>query len=198
MKYFLLSILLLFSFSTYAGTCAVQINSVSDLSESDRQKMIVQCENAKMAAITNTSNGVTAENVDKWAEIATKFVAALSLVAAEAGRSLNEFLPTPAGILASTLIIWQVMGDDIMHLVACIGIMMVAGFYIKGVAAYRKTLLVTGVDNVTQKGWFGREKTVQVKSYCGPNELSKTKPTKDEMSDHSWYGVVTMFIVGTE
>lgn len=134
---------------------------------SQSKKMIADCESTKLTEITPSAEKITTESVDKWSQIATRFVAAIALVAKELGQTVNEFLPTPAGLIAATLIIWQVMGDDIIGGLKCIMGIWLGLFWMSAVRMYIKSMLFDKVEKEERKFlWFTFTKDVKkYKSY---------------------------------
>lgn len=177
--------------SAHAATCRQQIQQISGLDNLTKQSMIVDCESTKLAsqeaaATPVITTGERIEMAEKWAEVAKQFVGAMSLVAQEMGKTVNEFLPTPAGILTATLITWQVMGDDIMTglsnvIQACVSII-----FMLIVARYTKNLRHSETKEVEVTNWFGT-KIKKVKVYTPVAKLS--------CNETEWYHAV--YIIGT-
>lgn len=189
-KVCLFVVLSMFACGSYAYTCADQIGNISDLTDVAKQKMISECEAQKLADISAAAAPKAedmAASADKWADVAIKFIGAISLVAQQLNQSVNEFLPTPAGILTASLIVWHVMGDDIMGILGCTGGMIFGWIIIMLTRAYCNKLLISKYEQKTVKGWFGREKIIDVPVYIAPTALTIETASWSDTSDRDWY-----------
>jgi len=188
-----------------ATNCASQINNISDLPDIAKQQMIVECEQNKLNDVRSIvepdmSADEAADMAQKWAGVANAFLGAINTVAKDLGVTINEFLPTPAGILTAVLITWEVMGDDIGEVVSSVvgcSAFVILGFIVLNMGRrYCKRQLVTKTETVLIKGWFGREKHVQKDTYCSINELDRHGGGSDSPSDHSWYYITVLVTTG--
>lgn len=110
MKYVMILVLTLFS----ATTWACDMRGVPD---EFAQKLRVECEQMKLAAETSKTavvSTMTPERVSEWAQISEQFAKALGIAAKEVGVSINEFMGTPAGIITTAVILWTVLGKDVL------------------------------------------------------------------------------------
>lgn len=115
MKYVMILVLTLLS----ATTWACDMRGVPD---EFAQKLKVECEQMKLAAEATTSaaNAITPERLSEWAQISEQFAKALGIAAREVGVSVNEFMGTPAGIITTAVILWSVLGQDVLALLGMI------------------------------------------------------------------------------
>jgi hypothetical protein len=193
MKYFMTCLLLSLAFvsTANAATCVDQIRHISGLDEVTKQSMIVTCETTKLEAqqssvVTAMGTDEKIEMAEKWAEVAKQFVGAMALVAEEMGKTVNEFLPTPAGILTASLITWQVMGDSITSGLSKVLQAAVAILFMFIVYRYTKAMRHCETKEVTLKGFRG-EKLAKYKVYTPVAKLSGDR--------QGWFHVI--YVVGT-
>lgn len=142
-KRILFTLALLVSAPSFAGSCAQQINQVSGLSDSVAQEMIVQCEQAKLAATQQVVPD--ADKINAYAEVARAVAEAIGVAAKELGVAVNDFIVTPAGMLTAGIILWKFVGATLVS--AFIAIM--AGVCLSVLCTYfRKRVLFKGYINV--------------------------------------------------
>lgn len=116
-KKILLTLTLLVSAGTAsAATCQQQIANISGLDAQTKQEMIISCEQAKLTTIVTPEQAVTAEKINKYAEAAKAFAEALGVAAKELGIAVNEFLGTTAGKLTAAMILWKVLGAQLLSI----------------------------------------------------------------------------------
>jgi len=58
----------------------------------------------------------TIEEAHKWVDLGTKFGQSIGSAARELGVLVSDFLKTPVGKLTAVLIIWKIIGADLIHL----------------------------------------------------------------------------------
>lgn len=122
MKHLVIGVVLLLSAGgAWANTCA-SINDLSGLDAATKQKMVVECEQAKLAAAQNATPAVPGlgdtltdpEALSQWGRVANEFAKALGVAAKEMGIAADEFLGTGAGKLTAALIVWHVAGQELI------------------------------------------------------------------------------------
>jgi hypothetical protein len=69
------------------------------------------------AAQTNNSGLPAADEAQKWVNVSSGIGKGLVAMVKELGVTINEFITTPAGILAMGMLVWHVMGNEIIHVV---------------------------------------------------------------------------------
>lgn len=201
MKHILiLALFTMLSISTHATSCSTRIGAIDGLDASTKQNMIVACEQAKAQSLrTSIPEASTAdEYVDlahKWSIVANSFVGAINNVAKELGHTLNEFITTPAGILAAGLIAWEVMGDTASSFIESLFQSIALTCLAIGVGVWRKrilrAMLITGQEHITIKNWFGKDKIITKKTYKTIADLSR-KCGRDEISESGSYALTSI------
>lgn len=85
------------------------MSQVSQLDEAQKQELL-----AKATDIRNGSS--SAQTAREWVDIGTSLGQGLAATARELGVAVNDFAKSPVGIIAIVLIVWNYMGDTIIHL----------------------------------------------------------------------------------
>ncbi len=91
-----------------------QTDTVNTKGLSDAQRAELQLQAERMKAQVP---GETIQNAREWVDLGTALGQALGGSARELGIATNEFAMTPVGKVATVLIVWKIMGRDIVHLV---------------------------------------------------------------------------------
>jgi len=60
---------------------------------------------------------INPDTMAKWAEIGKGIATSLSAACKELSIGVNDFVKTPVGKLTTALIVWQVVGKDIWHII---------------------------------------------------------------------------------
>jgi hypothetical protein len=99
------------------------------LTESQKAQIIQSIESTASSTATPT---VT--TVDQWVSLGMKIGQALAGCAKELNLAVNDFMKTPAGKVATVLIVWKVMAIDILHIVGglmilVVGLTLVRAYY---------------------------------------------------------------------
>lgn len=81
----------------------------------DVQKAELALQVAKQVEEAKTVKLNKPEEVKEWVNYGTEIGRALAGTARELGVVANEFIQTPAGQLTMAMIVWKVMGHDIVH-----------------------------------------------------------------------------------
>lgn len=121
-------LLMVISFSAMAGnsTAAVDSAGFSKLSETEKAEII------KLVA-DKASNGapavLTEDRVEKWVKIGSNIGQGLAGAAKEVGVAVNDFSNTPVGKLTTMLIVWHMIGDQLVHIIGGI-LVWIVGFTI--------------------------------------------------------------------
>lgn len=118
MKTIIAIIITLFSVQSYALTTEdfnrAGFANLSTAQQADILKTIATT--AEQAKQANSLPPVpSVEDVEKYADIGTNIAKALGTAAKELNVGINEFISTPAGIIATGLIIYKVLGQDVLN-----------------------------------------------------------------------------------
>lgn len=109
--------------SSMAVACEI---TGSGLPSEMKQKLIVECEQMKLAAQSAPeAPKVTKEDLSEWANISQEFAKAIGIAAKEMGVAVNEFITTPAGILTAGVILWHTLGADAIKILSILGVTLV-------------------------------------------------------------------------
>ena len=109
----------------------------------------------------------TIDKVQQYSQLGSSIGLALASTARELGVVANDFLKTPVGLIAVTLIVWKMVGATMIHVLGGIGFMLVflpiwyAGFK-------RHCLIKSEVIATDEKG----KKTRTVTSHNGGTDCS--------------------------
>lgn len=127
-----------------------------------------------VAVAANTPPAPDPSTATQWATdmatVAESFARAIGIAARELGVAVNDFLKTPAGVLTAVVILWKVIGSDLLTVLTCVPIMAI--FTI----AYFKILrglLVGGYETSQHSLLFGLVKYTRRRPvYLGPDQIS--------------------------
>lgn len=123
MKKVILAIMLCVSLSAFAASASglssssVDSAGFSKLSETEKAEILKQV--ADKASTKNVFGGSTApadEKVEKWVRIGSNIGQGLAGAAKEVGVAVNDFAKTPVGQLTMVLIVWHMIGAQLIHL----------------------------------------------------------------------------------
>lgn len=119
---------MLISSVSFAGIDKDDLGDFNKLTATQKAEIISQIAHSKEQ---NDKFGVgqiptTPEKLRKWAEVGSAVGKGLVATASELGVEVNEFAKTGVGKLAIVLLIWKVMGSDIIHIVGGIMWFMIA------------------------------------------------------------------------
>ena len=101
-------------------------NVLSDLTPAQKAELVLKAEELKKAAqdealkkAKETAVAVAAttpSDLEAYAELGQKYGIAITSVARELGKSIDEIMATDVGRIALFLIIWKVLGDTILSI----------------------------------------------------------------------------------
>lgn len=124
MKNFILAVMLFLTMLVTPAFSAVVVDT-SGLSEAQKAALVQQIETI------NGSPDAIVEKVDKWVNAGERIGKMLGGAAKELGIAVNDFMNTPAGVLTVTLIIYQYIGNDLIHLVLGFSVFVVGFFQLR-------------------------------------------------------------------
>lgn len=113
MKYVIMLIMLV---SVANG--AIAETKFSQLSASQQAELIAVVASSLSKVDGDVKQVQSDDSAAKWIDFGKHIGAALSGTARELGVVANDFIKTPAGQLTTYLIVWKVMGRDIIHIAA--------------------------------------------------------------------------------
>lgn len=140
-----------------AAEAKLTVNSVAqagfDNLTAEQQAQILQSITA-----AQTKETETVDKIDKWVNVGERVGKMVGGAAKELGVAANEFVKTDVGKMTAALIVWNYMGEDLVHIFVHVGGGMM--FMFLGLTAIyivvRKAYPVTYTYDTTVKNWFGR------------------------------------------
>lgn len=132
------------------GQSTVNLDSLTDA-----QKRELQAQAESMRSI-NSGNSPAAKEAREWIDIGTAVGKALGSSARELNIAVNEFAETPVGMLTAVLIVWKVVGSEIIHYIFGVGFMLLAipTWWWMWSRVYR-------IKKIVKTGWFSKEITYE-------------------------------------
>ena len=180
MKKFFVAILMMVSVSAWAGNTSDAVNSAgfSKLSEAEKAEVIKMV--ADKASQKDVIPSMTEDKVEKWVKIGSNIGQGLAGAAKEVGVAVNDFATTPVGQLTMMLIVWHMIGAQLIHVFG--GIMI----WIVGIAIIRHMVARAYPSKIT----YSKE----VKNFFGNYVVEKSEPIAiDDSNAAGWlfaYGII--------
>lgn len=111
-------IFMLLSFSAYAI-------DYGDVKDAGFDKLTVEQKSEILKLVSSQSNAPTTGNkavqvADSWLNIGERIGRGFSAAAKELGVAVNEFATTPVGKLTIVLIVWNLMGGMVIHVIGAV------------------------------------------------------------------------------
>ena len=175
--------LMLFSAVSFAGNTADAVNSAgfSKLSEAEKAEVIkMVADKAATKEAGMIPQLASEDKVEKWVKIGSNIGQGLAGAAKEVGVAVNDFAKTPVGQLTMMLIVWHMIGAQLIHVFG--GIMI----WIVGIAIIRHMVARAYPSKIT----YSKE----VKNIFGNYVIEKSEPIAiDDDNAAGWlfaYGIV--------
>lgn len=182
MKKFFVAILMMVSISAWAGNTSDAVNSAgfSKLTEAEKAEVIKIVADKASSKDASVPVALTEDRVEKWVKIGSNIGQGLAGAAKEVGVAVNDFSQTPVGQLTMLLIVWHMIGAQLIHVFG--GIMI----WIVGIAIIRHMVARAYPSKIT----YSKE----VKNIFGNYVIEKVEPMEiDGGSAAGWlcaYGIV--------
>jgi hypothetical protein len=182
MKKFFAAILMMVSISAWAGNTSDAVNSAgfSKLTEAEKAEVIKIVADKASSKDSSVPVALTEDRVEKWVKIGSNIGQGLAGAAKEVGVAVNDFSQTPVGQLTMLLIVWHMIGAQLIHVFG--GIMI----WIVGIAIIRHMVARAYPSKIT----YSKE----VKNIFGNYVIEKVEPMAiDGGSAAGWlfaYGIV--------
>ena len=90
---------------------------IEDLSPEDAAQVLQLKKTAEAPVIPELPPVPPEERVEKWVSIGNQIGQAIGGACKELGVAVNDFIVTPAGVLTVTLIVWEVVGEDLWGII---------------------------------------------------------------------------------
>lgn len=166
----------------HAGT-DTRLSGYDNLTDAQKAELAVKV--SEMAAAQQKPVVPSITTVEKWAGFGQQIGSALAGTARELGIVANEFIQTPAGQVTMYMIIWKVMGSEIVHVGA--GLLILFTFVPLWIYLFRRMCLIKGFK-VQQIEHEGKTKNINVPQYYEPRDVSE---------ERGWMFVILGIILGT-
>ena len=182
MKKFFVAILMMVSISAWAGNTSDAVNSAgfSKLTEAEKAEVIKIVADKASSKNSSVPVALAEDRVEKWVKIGSNIGQGLAGAAKEVGVAVNDFSQTPVGQLTMLLIVWHMIGAQLIHVFG--GIMI----WIVGIAIIRHMVARAYPSKIT----YSKE----VKNIFGNYVIEKVEPMEiDGGSAAGWlcaYGIV--------
>ena len=182
MKKFFAVILMAVSFSAFAGNDSETVRNAgfARLSEAEKAEVIKMVADKAASKDASVPAALTEDKVEKWVKIGSNIGQGLAGAAKEVGVAVNDFSQTPVGQLTMLLIVWHMIGAQLIHVFG--GIMI----WIVGIAIIRHMVARAYPSKIT----YSKE----VKNDFGNYAVEKVEPMAiDDSNAAGWlfaYGIV--------
>ena len=182
MKKFFAVILMMVSISAFAGNDSETVRAAgfAKLSEAEKAEVIKMVADKAASKDVSVPAALTEDKVEKWVKIGSNIGQGLAGAAKEVGVAVNDFAKTPVGQLTMMLIVWHMIGAQLIHVFG--GIMI----WIVGIAIIRHMVARAYPSKIT----YSKE----VKNIFGNYVIEKSEPIAiDDGNAAGWlfaYGIV--------
>jgi hypothetical protein len=164
MKKFFAVILMAVSFSAFAGNDSETVRNAgfARLSEAEKAEVIKMVADKAASKDASVPAALTEDKVEKWVKIGSNIGQGLAGAAKEVGVAVNDFSQTPVGQLTMLLIVWHMIGAQLIHVLG--GILI----WIVGIAIIRHMVARAYPSKIT----YSKE----VKNMFGNYVVEKVEP----------------------
>ena len=164
MKKFFAVILMAVSFSAFAGNDSETVRNAgfARLSEAEKAEVIKMVADKAASKDASVPAALTEDKVEKWVKIGSNIGQGLAGAAKEVGVAVNDFSQTPVGQLTMLLIVWHMIGAQLIHVLG--GILI----WIVGIAIIRHMVARAYPSKIT----YSKE----VKNIFGNYVVEKVEP----------------------
>ena len=164
MKKFFAVILMVVSFSAFAGNDSETVRNAgfARLSEAEKAEVIKMVADKAASKDASVPAALTEDKVEKWVKIGSNIGQGLAGAAKEVGVAVNDFSQTPVGQLTMLLIVWHMIGAQLIHVLG--GILI----WIVGIAIIRHMVARAYPSKIT----YSKE----VKNMFGNYVVEKVEP----------------------
>lgn len=164
MKKFFAVILMAVSFSAFAGNDSETVRNAgfARLSEAEKAEVIKMVADKAASKDSSVPAALTEDKVEKWVKIGSNIGQGLAGAAKEVGVAVNDFSQTPVGQLTMLLIVWHMIGAQLIHVLG--GILI----WIVGIAIIRHMVARAYPSKIT----YSKE----VKNMFGNYVVEKVEP----------------------
>lgn len=162
---------LMLSMSFAHANTDTRLSGYDNLSDAQKAELAVKV--SEMASQQKAPAVPTIGTVEKWAGFGQQIGSALAGTARELGIVANEFIKTPAGQVTMYLVIWKVMGSEVVHVGA--GLLILSIFVPLWIYLFRRMCIIKGFNIKTITDDAGKTKNVKVPEFFQPSEVSEER-----------------------
>ena len=163
MKSFIAAIMFVFALPVFAQLNATNVNQAGFAQLTEEQKAQVVQQVATMAAQQAGPQAVV-DKATQWAQIGQGLGQGMVAMAREMGIAVNEFAGTTVGKIATVMLLWHYMGNDILRLVAGAMIAIVGFGYLRWLMNHQYPTTIVYSD--TEKNIFGNRVVIARDPMC--------------------------------
>lgn len=147
--------ILMFVLALAVFTVPVHANrlSVDGLSEEQVADLMLKAAKMKAAPSVNVT-----DRISEYSEIGQKYGVAMAATAKELGVAANELLDTTVGKVALVLIVWKVMGEELIGFL--IGVPWLIIGFVCWLYVFRRIVIIESITKEPVEGKWWRKKTV--------------------------------------
>ncbi len=147
-------LMLVFALAVAAPMAHAETATITGLTEEQKAELLLKGAQMKSAP----AKGDVTDKMAEYAEIGQKYGVALAATAKELGIAADEILNTTVGKIALVLIVWKVMGEELVGIIVGIPYMVLgflAWFYM-----FRRMCVISSVTREPVEGSYFKKKTV--------------------------------------
>ncbi len=163
MKTILTTLMLLIALTATPAMATCDLSNVGDLSESAKATLKLACEQAVHDAAANTVPVIdmtNPETLSQWGTVAQEWAKAIGIAANELGVAADTFLATDAGKMTAAVILYTVMGDQILAVI--LGVPLLIIVLVVGIRMANQVRITEVTYHETETNWRGKPKVVSV------------------------------------
>lgn len=146
---------ILIALLVFASPAFADYVAVDGLTAAQKASLEEKAAQMKKENLTNNLPS-SPKQFQEWAEVGTAVGKGLVSVAKEIGVEANAFATTPLGKISIGLLIWKVMGNDIIQIL--LGAVMFLTFIPMWVYFFRRLCVIRTIEQTPtgEKTWYGR------------------------------------------
>lgn len=147
-------ILIAFVFMMFSQFSFANTVDINQMSPEQRAALIIQLTAAQTPAVE--------QRVDQWVDIGTKIARGIGAGARELGVAVNEFSDTPVGKMTAVLLVWHILGEQIVDVFTGIFVWIIG---ISAIRYYTRKMYPTDVEyHESEKNIFGNRVVISKES----------------------------------
>lgn len=150
----------------------------------DVNQMSVEQRAALLMQLSAAQTPVVEQRVDQWVDIGAKIARGIGAGAKELGVAVNEFSGTPVGKMTAVLLVWHILGEQIVDIFTGIFVWIIG---ISGIRYYTRKMYPINVKyHESEKNIFGNRVVIS----------KKPDPMSGDAAFVSAIGMLLVLLVG--